>query len=54
MWAGTDTAFTDAYKIEGIPRFILVDAEGNILEANMSRPSEENTVAYLGMYAEPK
>ena len=54
LWAGTDTAFTDAYKIEGIPRFILVDAEGNILEANMSRPSEENTVAYLGMYAEPK
>ena len=54
LWAGTDSAFTDAYRVEGIPRFILIDAEGNILEANMTRPSEQKTLMYLSMYAEPK
>lgn len=54
LWAGENSDFIEAYKVQGIPRFILIDAEGNILEANMSRPSDKNTVAYLSMYAEPK
>lgn len=32
--------FITAYNIKGIPRFILLDKEGNILDANAPRPSE--------------
>ena len=32
--------FVTAYNIEGIPRFILVDQEGNILNSNAPRPSD--------------
>lgn len=53
LHAGTDESFVKAYRINGIPRFILLDQEGRILEANMSRPSKEETVQYLAMYAEP-
>ena len=40
---GGERAFMDAYRINGIPRFILLDREGNIISANMSRPSSAKT-----------
>ena len=36
---GQNTSFQEAYKIEGIPHFILLDREGKILDMKMSRPS---------------
>lgn len=40
---GTDKTFMDAYLINGIPRFILLDRDGNIISANMTRPSDPKT-----------
>lgn len=40
---GGDRSFMDAYFINGIPRFILLDRDGNIVSANMSRPSSPQT-----------
>lgn len=42
-----DRSFMEAYQIEGIPRFILLDKEGKILDSNMSRPSDPRTVEKL-------
>lgn len=36
---GKDRSFMDAYMVTGIPRFILIDKEGNIYNANAPRPS---------------
>ena len=36
---GQNSAFQQAYKIEGIPHFILLDREGRIIDKKMSRPS---------------
>lgn len=52
LYAGPDSEFCDAYKVSGIPRFIMIDKEGKIVEANMSRPSDEKTIERLGMMAE--
>jgi len=38
---GWETDFIKAYKIYGIPRFILVDPEGKIVSASAPRPSSE-------------
>jgi thiol-disulfide isomerase/thioredoxin len=35
------------YAIEGIPRFILIDPEGNIVSADAMRPSDPKLVALL-------
>ena len=32
--------FITAYNIKGIPRFILIDKEGNIVNSNAPRPSD--------------
>lgn len=40
---GTDASFMDAYLINGIPRFILLDRDGKIISANMTRPSDPAT-----------
>ena len=32
--------FVKAYKITGIPRFILIDKEGNILDPDAPRPPD--------------
>lgn len=40
-------AFKNAYLISGIPHFILLDREGKILDANMTRPSDPETVKVL-------
>lgn len=39
--------FREDYKISLIPRFILIDPEGKIINANMSRPSESGTIKML-------
>ena len=36
---GQNSSFQQAYKIEGIPHFILLDREGRIIDKKMSRPS---------------
>ncbi len=33
--------FVQAYKINGIPRFILLDKQGNIISADAPRPSSD-------------
>lgn len=52
LYAGPESEFCKTYKIQGIPHFILIDKEGKIIEANMTRPSEERTIEALGMIAE--
>ncbi|TGV00995.1 TlpA family protein disulfide reductase [Flavivirga rizhaonensis] len=39
-----NTPFVSGYKIMGIPRFILLDPKGNIVQANAPRPSDEKLV----------
>ena len=36
--------FVQDYAIEGIPRFILIDPEGNIVSADAPRPSDPRLV----------
>ena len=36
---GFNSEFVRNYKINGIPRFILVDPDGNIVSADAPRPS---------------
>ena len=38
-WSST---FITAYHVQSIPRFILIDKEGNIFDANAPRPSDPN------------
>mgnify|MGYP000403909361 CR=1 FL=1 len=40
LWSGKDYSFQQAYEITGIPRFILIDPKGNIVDANAPRPSD--------------
>lgn len=40
---GGDQSFMEAYRIAGIPRFILLDKKGRILNLNMTRPSNPET-----------
>lgn len=42
LYAGKDTKFAEEYLINGIPRFILIDPKGNIVNANAPRPSDPN------------
>ena len=44
---GKDGKFHQAYNIDGIPRFILLDKEGVIISNDMSRPSSPDTAPYL-------
>ena len=41
---GWDASITDLYQIKGIPRYILVDKEGNIHSANAPRPSSGDLI----------
>ena len=47
LYLGPQSAFQKAYRIDGIPRFILLDKEGKIIDNNMSRPSQEVTAQTL-------
>ena len=48
LYLGAQSSFMDAYRVEGIPRFILLDKEGVIISNDMSRPSEDATAVALG------
>jgi len=41
---GWESEFVQNYKINGIPRFILVDPEGNIVSASAPRPSSSELI----------
>lgn len=43
LFQGGDESFNEAFMINGIPRFILLDKEGNVYDPNMSRPSDPAT-----------
>ena len=43
LYLGTQSSFQEAYRIEGIPRFILLDKNGVIISNDMSRPSDPKT-----------
>ena len=47
LYLGPRSAFQKAYNIDGIPRFILLDKDGRIINNNMSRPSSEDTAKVL-------
>jgi thiol-disulfide isomerase/thioredoxin len=40
LYANEDKEFPKAYRISSIPRFILIDPDGNIVDADAPRPSE--------------
>ena len=40
LWAGKDFNFQQDYQINGIPRFILIDPNGNIVDSDAPRPSD--------------
>ena len=40
-------AFQQAWGIQGIPRFIMIDAEGKIFNADAPRPSDEDTIEII-------
>ena len=40
---GGDRVFMDAFGVKYIPRFILLDKEGKVVNANMTRPSNAET-----------
>lgn len=44
---GGNRKFMHDYLVSGIPRYILLDQEGKIISANMTRPSNPNTLKML-------
>lgn len=42
-----ESSFAEDYQIDGIPRFILIDTEGHIVNANAPRPSDSNLINLL-------
>ena len=44
LFAGNDQQFSRDYQVTGIPRFILIDPSGNIVDANAPRPSDPSLV----------
>ena len=47
LYLGTQSKFQEAYKIDGIPRFILIGKDGRIISNDMTRPSEDATAETL-------
>ena len=48
LWAGKDEMrFSQDYVISGIPRFILIDPEGKIVDPNAPRPFDPKIRAYF-------
>lgn len=45
--AGNDQSFSESYMIASIPRFILLDPEGRIINAKMPPPSNPQTSEFL-------
>jgi thiol-disulfide isomerase/thioredoxin len=51
LYIGARSSFQTAYNIKGIPRFILLDKEGIIINNDMSRPSSPDTEKVLSALA---
>ncbi|MFB6342727.1 TlpA family protein disulfide reductase [Saccharicrinis sp. FJH62] len=51
--AGESTIAQD-YIVDGIPRFILIDKQGKIINADATRPSDPTTLETLSKYANMK
>lgn len=47
LYLGTKSSFQEAYRVEGIPRFILIGKDGKIIDNNMTRPSDPKTAETL-------
>ena len=47
LYFADDMDFMQSYNITSIPRFILIDPNGNIVEANAPRPSETDVIKKL-------
>lgn len=47
LYIGKGTKFQSDYRISGIPRFILLDPNGRIVNPDMSRPSSEDAEKIL-------
>ncbi len=44
LFAGKDIDFMQDYQVTGIPRFILIDPKGNIVDASAPRPSDNQLI----------
>ncbi len=51
LFAGEDQSFAAAYHINSIPRFIIIDPQGNVYNPDAPRPSEKKTDALLAELA---
>ncbi|MEX6627022.1 TlpA family protein disulfide reductase [Tenacibaculum salmonis] len=47
LYAKNDKTFSKAYKVNSIPRFILIDPNGNIVDSNAPRPSNPKLITLL-------
>ena len=47
LFAGPNSKITKDYKITGIPRFMVFDRDGKVVEANAPRPSDPALKALL-------
>lgn len=47
LYLGNESDFLTAYGIAGIPRFILLDMDGKIINPEMTRPSSPDTADFL-------
>jgi len=47
LFAGEDQNFVKEYKINSIPRFILIGTDGNVINPDASRPSQPKTKEIL-------
>ncbi|MCM1501353.1 MAG: TlpA family protein disulfide reductase [Bacteroidales bacterium] len=47
FYLGLESDFQKRFKINGIPRFILLDMEGKTINSDMTRPSSAETVSTL-------
>jgi len=47
LYFNDDMTFMQAFNINSIPRFILIDPNGNIVEANAPRPSQTDVIKKL-------
>lgn len=47
QWWASDTTFVNDFRIDRIPRFILLDKKGKVMQFSMTRPSNEQTIQFL-------
>lgn len=47
LFAGKDKSFASAFRVSSIPRFILIDPNGNVVASRTTRPSQPQTKELL-------